>query len=113
MCVGKRPVETVKDGDEDGKRTDRNEIGKIGGNAHDTLLSMDCVSTRPATRITHRGGQSAWSRAEGPPWLERARFLLASYQKCGLMAPWDVPFQSPLMAHRGLLSPLPAPWRKS
>src|SRR5262249_42864187 len=38
MRVGKRPVETIKDGNEDCDRTGRNEIGKIGGNGHDTLL---------------------------------------------------------------------------
>src|SRR5262249_45614366 len=52
MRVDKRPVETIKDGNEDGGRTDRNKIGKIGGNGHDTLLSMGCVSTRAAPSVT-------------------------------------------------------------
>src|SRR5262249_33229136 len=45
--VDKRPVETIKDGNEDCDRTDGHEIGKIGGNGHDMLLSMGCASTRP------------------------------------------------------------------
>jgi hypothetical protein len=47
MRFGKRPVETIKDGNEDCDRTGRNEIEKIGGNGHDTLLPMGCVSTCP------------------------------------------------------------------
>ena len=45
MRVGKRPVEAIKDGNEGCCRTGRHEIGKIGGNGHDTLLSRGCVST--------------------------------------------------------------------
>jgi hypothetical protein len=47
MRVGKGPVETIKDGNEDCDRTGRNEIEKIGGNDHDTLLQMGCVSVGP------------------------------------------------------------------
>src|SRR5215470_18819747 len=53
MRVDKRTVQTIKDGNEDCDRTGRNEIRKIGGNGHDTLLSIGCVSTRPAH---HRRG---------------------------------------------------------
>ena len=43
MRVGKRPVEAIKDGNEGCCRTGRDEIGKIGGNGHETLLSRGCV----------------------------------------------------------------------
>src|SRR5262245_37330968 len=56
MRVGKRPVETIKDGNENCDRTGRNEIEKIGGNGHDTLLSIGCVSTRPAHHRRGSGG---------------------------------------------------------
>jgi hypothetical protein len=47
MRVGKRPVETIKDGNEDRDRTGRDEIEKIGGNDYDTFLQMGCVSVGP------------------------------------------------------------------
>src|SRR5262249_48310353 len=53
MRVGKRPVETKKDGNEDWDRTGRNEIEKVGGDDHDQLPSIGCILTRPAH---HRRG---------------------------------------------------------
>src|SRR5262245_25219068 len=108
MRVGKRPVETIKDGNEDCDRTGRNEIGKIGGNGHDTLLSMGCVSTRPATSITSpRKGKALGPRALKPLMAgASATYNIISkmpcdgYQRCPVMAPGRS-FKCPLMALSG------------
>src|SRR5262245_11508770 len=86
MRVGKRPVETIKDGNDDCDRTGRNEIKKISGNGHDTLLSMGCVSTRPATSITSpRKGKALGPRVLKPLMAgASARYNIISkiYQRC-------------------------------
>src|SRR5262249_46402994 len=69
MRVGKRPVETVKDRNEDCDRAGRNEIGKICGNGHGTLLSMGCVSIRPLRALKTLAPSEAFE-----PWLDMARW---------------------------------------
>jgi hypothetical protein len=60
MRVGKRPVETIKDGNEDCDRTGRNEIEKIDGNGHETLLLMACVSIAPMARLSRARSDCDW-----------------------------------------------------
>src|SRR6187402_606345 len=58
MRVAKRPVQAIKDADEDCDRSGRNEIEKIGANGHDTLLQMRCVSVGPHQARLSRDSRS-------------------------------------------------------